>query len=183
MGPSGLEFFSGAGFGGVPSRPTGTFFAFALENTTLGARLCAGSPAKACPCGNAGIDTSGCAHTGGVGGCLSAQGSLSILRDDLRLEASDLPPNQFVLPFVSPVSQGPDPVGDGLLCLGSPAMRLDLAQSNAAGQAGFGPNLGTPIGWLAGETWTVQLAFRDLAGSPCSSSLNFTGALSLTLEP
>lgn len=180
MGPTGPELFAGSAFAGSP--PTGAFYSFRLRGTTLGSRLCAGSTPGLCPCGNTGAGTAGCAHTAAPGGRLSASGSLSVAQDDLRLLATDLPTGQPAVPFVSMAMQAPMPAGDGLLCLGGTPQAAGLAISGTAGKAGFGPGLGALTGWQVGETWTVQVAFRDSA-FVCGSGLQWTSALALTLEP
>lgn len=137
----------------------------------------------ACPCGNAGGAGEGCANSSGSGGVLGAGGSDSAGSDDLVLEASNLLTNQPALAFVGlDRINGGNGVsfGDGLRCAGTSVVRLGVDQPDGAGNASWGPGLGSLGNWGAGDVRRFQIWYRNPAGGPCSSGFNLTNGLEVT---
>jgi len=149
-----------------------------------GAGFCYG---VVCPCGNDDAEA-GCANSLGMGAYLRGTGSSSVSADDLTLFATNVPPKQFGLFFMSAGEAAPTTIGDGLLCsTGAGGFhRLGMLQGDSFGfynqsqlvlymQTNFGPNAQiTP-----GSTWQFQLWYRDEAGS-CGTGFNTTNAYEVT---
>jgi len=138
-----------------------------------------GRGATPCPCGNdspVGAQR-GCRNSTGDGGLALASGSNSVSAADLELRGSQLPPNQagFVVASTSDINI---PLGDGVLCLGNPQVRLPLRFSDDEGnmtQDDLGSLL--PIG--AGDRYWFQFFFRD-TGGPCGSGFNLTNGVAVS---
>lgn len=98
---------------------------------------------------------------------LLAAGTASVFVNDLVLHANSLPPQVLTLAFYGQ-ARTPSPLGDGLLCVGAPLVRLPPQQISGSsglasrvvdltqGSASQGP--GRIDG---GETWSFQLWYRD----------------------
>jgi hypothetical protein len=143
------------------------------------------------PCGN-GVTTDvpgGCLNSIGVKAFFFANGGgVSVSADDLVLVAGNLPTFQFGLGFMGGGATSL-PFGDGLRCVapGSAGLyRLPVQNSGASGVIAIGPGLVAftashfpPPGQIqAGQTWKMQVMYRDPAG-PCGSGFNLTNALSI----
>lgn len=151
-----------------------------------GIPFCQGNGAlAACPCGNDGAsdDRGGCLNSTGAGGLLAGTGSASVAADDLGFVASQVPVNQFCILFAGDQSVAEVPIGDGLRCVGGSLVRLGLRPTGAAGVATWSGGLGASGGWLAGDSRSFQVWYRDPLGSPCGTNFNVTHALSVTLLP
>ena len=141
-------------------------------------------------CGGSGsIGTRYCSpaqgNSSGAPGALDVLGSATLADDDLTLQASSLPANQFGL-FVTSQTQGSVSVGSGTLCLGGQIGRFagpgQILNSGAAGT--FSLDLTPSSDWpgnvmapMVGSTWNFTTWFRDIG-----STSNFTDAVSLTFQ-
>jgi hypothetical protein len=129
-----------------------------------------------CPCNNAGISFSGCAHSASeLGARLQASGTASITSDTLLLKGSRLPNTSAV--FVQGTQQANGGLGtlfgDGLLCVGGSLLRLG-ARVPAAGLASYPQPGDAPVSVkglvpAAGTVRHYQVLFRN-PGAFCSPS-------------
>jgi hypothetical protein len=170
----------------MPKLGFGSVHVYSLpENATP---YCFGS---GCPCGNS-DSTAGCANSTGSGGLLAACGTTSVATDDLVLTASSLRPRSAGL-LAMGAGSASAPAGDGRLCIASGSLgtfRYAPTASNDAGMIVEGPGLVSashtlfgPLGWIAaGQTWHLQMVYRDGAGS-CGNGLNATNAIAVTFVP
>jgi sugar lactone lactonase YvrE len=158
------------------------------ESTSFPGVVYCSADAAACPCSNGGDGTSGCANSTGAGGTLSASGSPSLLNDTLVLTAGGLVPMKPCLFFsgANRVNGGAGlPFGDGLRCAGFEAVRIQVTDVNAAGEATTSVEVSTNGQAYAhtidvGETVNYQCWYRDEATvSPCGNSFNTTNGYSL----
>ncbi|MCP3916771.1 MAG: hypothetical protein GY711_14540 [bacterium] len=142
---------------------------FTVARGTLGSRYC--SPANA--------------NSSGVPARITAEGSLSVVANDLMLLAEDVPVGEFGYFLVgSNQGQAQPPGSQGVLC-------LTCGFQGCSGIGRYTTNIFQgPVGTLAvdltalplsppqpvlpGETWNFQAWFRDLGSN------NFTDAVSLT---
>jgi iduronate 2-sulfatase len=132
-----------------------------------------------CPCGNESVigDREGCLNSTGVGAVLSATGSTSVTSDNLVLHMTQGPPNQFSL-----LIQGNEPkslfLGDGIQCVGSPIVRLEVILLDATGSGSSTDSMVTKGGVSPGDTRYYQQWFRDPGpGSACGNESNLTNGL------
>lgn len=113
-------------------------------------------------------------------------GSPALIDQDLTLQASALPPNQFGI-FITSRTAGSNPLGSGILCLSGQIGRFSRpGEIQSTGTAGaFELPVDFSLTWpvsgvsspLVGETWIFSAWFRDGAlGS------NFTDAVALTFQ-
>ncbi len=165
-----------------PQNPgQGSVSIVALDSVPQHAAYCFGT---SCPCGNL-ADEGGCRNSTGAGGRLSATGSLSVRRADLRLIADRLPRGRVAL-LVLGRSPTWSLAGDGLLCVGGGARGVHVVGGPRwTGRAGLVEYSGVPLGddvANAGEARYLQLLYRDPAG-PCSQQFNASNALALSLVP
>jgi hypothetical protein len=131
----------------------------------------------------------GCVNSSGLGARLEAEGSSSIVADDLTLVLTQLPPNTTALMLMAQQTSRLA-WGDGLLCIGgmSKIFRLPPAlDSGPNGTATAGPGLvalsltplvPVPGGIQAGDTWNFQGYYRDSLG--CGSGFNSSNGVSVT---
>jgi hypothetical protein len=137
---------------------------------TLGTRYC--SPASQ--------------NSSGTSGTLDLAGSAVLADNDLTLEASGLPQNQFGL-FVTSQTTGSATVGSGTLCVAGQIGRFSgpgqIQNSGASGSFSLAVDLtgGWPVAGVnapaPGETWHFTTWFRDVGATS-----NFTDAVSLTFQ-
>lgn len=144
---------------------------------TAAPSFCAGT---GCACGNDDA-SSGCTNSTGLGSQLSyAGGTLGVAADDLLLRARDLPSGQSGVLFAS---RNTTQVifGDGLRCVGSPAVRYPVQMADAAGdlEQALVASLGS---FMAGETGFFQVWYRDPVG-PCLGGFNLSSGLAITFLP
>tara|TARA_R110002126_G_scaffold6119_18_gene32331 strand:- start:22022 stop:23149 length:1128 start_codon:yes stop_codon:yes gene_type:complete len=150
--------------------PVGTF-GVALQGLDLrfqpiGLPLCSGQP-----------------NSTGVDAEILISGSTTIAANHLRLDVSDLPPNQFGI-FVMGQFPGNIPVGQGILCLGLPFVRFpnNILDSGLSGTVFLEPDLTSlpsMTTFLPGDTWGFQYWTRDL--NPGMTS-NLSGAARVTFQ-
>ena len=132
------------------------------------------------------------ANSTGASGEISASGSADVSDNDVTLQATSLPANQFGI-FVVSQTQGfvPNPGGSsGNLCLGGAIGRYNqpgqILHTGAAGEMTLALDLSqtpTPnalIAITAGETWSFQGWYRDVVGTGPTS--NFTDGLAIAFE-
>jgi len=119
-------------------------------------------------------------NSSGQPGLLTVSGSASLSRNDLVLNASQLPPGEQATFFFSFGSQR-TPLGDGYLCVTPPlGATSQSVVSNNLGEATLQVDFGR-LGLLAGQIVYIQCAYRDSLGGP--AGYNFTDGLLLTLCP
>lgn len=116
----------------------------------------------------------------GQSATIYANGSASVLTNDLQLWAEGLPVGQVGQFFYGSMAQS-TPLGNGFLCLtGSPA-RFPLTPTFGIGVATqVVDNQALPIGGgsiTAGTTWRFQFVYRDVAGG--GSGFNLTDGLEI----
>jgi hypothetical protein len=135
-GDGGRVSFSSASTQLVPNDLNDLADAFVHE-CRYATSFCVGTDA-ACPCGNGGFLSSGCANALTRGAFLTTLGLGSVAHDSLTLVAYELPPSTPVVFLQGLTSLGNGlPFGDGLRCVGGPITRLGLRWSND-GHAAFG---------------------------------------------
>lgn len=109
-----------------------------------------------------------------------AEGTTSIGGQDLSLIAQPLPTNSNGFFLYARSQAAPTPVSGGLLCLGSPIVRLNQFVFNS-GNTGLAtlelPYGSLPVPVAAGETWSFQYWYRNGGGS------NFSTGLTLQFTP
>ncbi|MFT7669377.1 MAG: subtilisin-like proprotein convertase family protein [Planctomycetota bacterium] len=160
---------------------TEIFTPFALAGFCFG-----DGSAAACPCGNGGDGTVGCANSSGFGARLDASGLGSVSNDSLVLSASGVSPSRPGLFFEGQTlhNAGLGVVfGDGLRCAGAPIRRLDIVFSDADGLAQSTSAISLSSNLQAGDSRAYQYWYRDGRGAPCGSSFNLTNGLLLTWLP
>jgi len=138
-----------------------------------------------CPCGNysAPGDDVGCTNSTGAGASLRAFGSDSLASRTLYFEATNTPPLASLFFVWAPGGPGSGvPTFDGLRVLGPGAARFLPALTRPDGVCLSGIDLPVLAVWSAGQTISVQAAYRDGPG-PCGSGVNFTNGVSVTLTP
>ena len=127
------------------------------------------------------LGTNECPWGSGDRARLRSTGSLAADDESLTLAARDLEPGALVV-FAASSASAQIPFGDGTLCIGSPAIRLNRVPDVAAGLgvifrdvAFDDPRL---AGLVAGSTWTFQ-AWHTHSQSPMR---RLTNAVRLTLN-
>lgn len=152
----------------------------------VGTPLCFGdgSEGTACPCGNESSLGSGggCESSTGLGAVLSGSGSDQVAVDDLALHAIQARANVPGI-FLQGATAISVPFKDGLLCVGAPTERLQIAFTDAAGAATSTSSITTEGHVSPGDTRVYQYWFRDPGGvSPCGTGSNFTNALEISWQ-
>ncbi|MEM9379739.1 MAG: hypothetical protein AAGB93_07285, partial [Planctomycetota bacterium] len=126
----------------------------------------------------------GAPNSVGPGGSLHAAGTRSIADDDLVIAAEGMPTGTFALLVRGP-SPARFPFGDGYLCVDpfSPGLTrvLPVRPVDASGGAAWPIDLATATAPAAGESWTFQALYRDVAGG--GAGFNGTDALTATFVP
>lgn len=154
---------------------------------TIG-RFCVGDGSlTGCPCGNLGLDGHGCANgTHASGARLSADGSSSLLADDLVFRVDAVPAMEPVIlasSTQSPLGQTPLMIGDGLLCLRGQLQRIEVSFAGADGGCTFRSVASSQSGLGPGATLHYQAWYRDSVNSPCSGAANLSAGLSVLWVP
>jgi hypothetical protein len=138
-----------------------------------------GGPIGSGYCGPANVNSTG------QPGLISATGRAYAHLDQVRLEATQLPPNEFGM-FITSQTQGfaTPPGSQGNLCLGGAIGRFTAAagSTGAAGRLQLDVDTNAiptspPAQIQPGQTWNFQAWFRDVNPGPTS---NFTDAVSVT---
>lgn len=129
----------------------------------------------ACPCGNFGVDGSGCSNTEGAGVLLSAHGDPVVAADDLVLRASGGPANQPGI-LVQGDAYAAAPLKDGVLCAAGATDRLQVIFFDAAGELQSTDPLAAAGQAAPGQTRIYQLWYRN-PGGPCGTGSNFSNGV------
>lgn len=120
--------------------------------------------------------------TGGTA-VMAYAGSTSISANNFQLLTTGAPANKLAL-YAYSATQANTPAGNGILCLGSPFIRLPAITTNSTGGAGYLLNFGNlpaagPI--LPGNTRNFVLWYRDPAAG--GANFNFSNGLSVQFCP
>ncbi|MCP3915247.1 MAG: hypothetical protein GY711_06810 [bacterium] len=130
------------------------------------------------------------ANSTGLPAVISAAGSPFVIENNVALEASALPPNQFGY-FLASRTRGfiANPAGSqGNLCLGGQILRFaragEVQFSGSAGEFSLALDLtdfpsSPPLAVAPGEEWNFQGWFRDQDPGPTS---NFTQGITIVFE-
>ncbi|MFT4542041.1 MAG: hypothetical protein ACI841_001129 [Planctomycetota bacterium] len=106
---------------------------------------------------------------------ISAMGSRSVQTNNLRLEASPLPTNQFGIFYYGP-TQMQAPFGDGYRCVSGQTFRLPVTSAGSAGVLSTQLDLANPSEPGAqitpGSTHFFQAWYRDPNGGPVGFNLS-----------
>jgi hypothetical protein len=161
-----------------------------LTQCAPGTPVCLGDGSGiACPCGNSGATSSGCANSVEANGArLSSIGIPSIASDTFVLAGSGMP-NGPCLYLQSTDAAGSGqgfPFGDGILCAAGTITRLGVS-INALGASTF-PTSGTTLSSIGGVTSSgtllnYQVWYRDAASFCSTATFNLTNGYQITWAP
>ncbi|MCP3917914.1 MAG: hypothetical protein GY711_20395 [bacterium] len=173
----------------MPAMKPGPYDVLWFEFTVAGApgstSFCPGDGSQLpCPCANESVpgNGEGCRNATGFGGLLLASGTTGVTSDDLLLHATHLTPGGTTLLFASMQPQSTAlQVGDGLLCIAPPLVRMSFAAADSTGTLSWGPGLAVTAGWAAGDIVHLQAAYRSTG--PCGTGFLFTNGVAVTLTP
>lgn len=128
-----------------------------------------------CPC--SGDADAGCTNSTGSGALLKALGSGSLAAYDLALRVSGLPGGSLVLGLAS-TNTARLVLGDGILCLGGPIIRIGVRGASPAGIAHFGASaaIGIPLP-SPSDVLHYQVWYRDTPIGSCGAGSNLTNAV------
>ncbi len=168
---------------GAPSVSTslllvGRYALFAGE-TPMTASLCHGDGSLvSCPCGNNSAPGAeeGCSHGSGTGAKLIATGSSSVVANDLQLIVIQAQALQTSI-LLQGASLIASPFKDGLLCAGSPSVRIETVNLDGAGIGRTTSSIATVGGVSPGQTRYYQHWFRDPVTSACGQGSNLSQAI------
>jgi hypothetical protein len=140
----------------------------------------------ACPCGNSGASTHGCAHSASAIGSwlLQTAGNDSVASDDVVLRLGNIPGGTPCLFFQGTAQSAGSAFGDGLLCVGGTITRLAVAFS-VSGIATCPPGL-VSLGGIppTGGMRTYQVWYRDADPTFCTAStFNLSNGLAIYWAP
>ena len=140
-----------------------------------------GSPA---PCGNTGATGNGCANGSDPNGAhLAASGVADTNNDSVVLHGTGLAPGQPGLYFQgdNAVNGGlGNPFGDGLRCVGTNVVRLQVVTADAGGASSTTVQISVAGGVAPGDVKHYQLWYRDPAGSQCGFGFNLTNGYTIS---
>ena len=130
-----------------------------------------------CPVNNPGAPGHGCDNSLGTGGAvLMASGMPSLAKDSMVLSVADLPPGTTAVFLQGRRLSNPSyPFGDGLMCIGGPA--IQLAMKRTAGGVSMFPDSGDQSLSQAGKvpymgrSVIYQVLYRDVG--PASGTAKF----------
>ncbi len=154
-----------------------------------------GSP----PCDNCGTSTTGCGNSAGAGATLEAYGSSwtanqaclgasvgSVSR--LVLLAEGMPAQQVCLFFQGdqqvpgPSNDTGQPFGDGLRCVETNVIKIEVVTTDAAGRAATTVDVAATGQVQVGDRKHYQARYRD-PGGLCMNGFNLTNGLELLWDP
>jgi Tol biopolymer transport system component len=171
----------------VPNDTNGIADAFVHE-CRASTPFCTGT-ASACPCGNAGAGSAGCANAITPGVFLQTLGQASVAVDTLTLVASSVPPNAPVM-FLQGLgfSAGGFPFGDGLRCVSGATTRLALRFASSGtlmyGFIGTDPLLSVQGAVALGGDWRYYQAWYRSPQAFCTSAtFNLSNGASVLWSP
>jgi len=164
--------------------------AFLLEVPPTADVLCvgdgtfdAGSGAVLCPCVNESAlgAGEGCRNSQGHGAILTVSGTFKVASGDAVFSVSQARPSQPGM-----LVQGAALTGfsfkDGILCMGTPTERVEVAFTNASGEAQTVGNISALGNVSPGDTRYYQFWYRDPNLSPCGFGSNFSQGLGVLWE-
>jgi acetyl esterase/lipase len=169
---------------------------FLIERLTAGhsagVAYCFGDRSSSdCPCSNFSAPTSysGCLNSIGLAGRLRAEGRSILSNDSLVLLGSSMTNSSatYVVGTVMEASGAGTEMGDGLLCISGPFIRL-ATKFNVNGSSRFPDFGGTPIstaltGVAPGMTRYFQVLYRDNNLFCKLQSFNLTNGVAVTFVP
>jgi hypothetical protein len=153
--------------------------------------FCSGDGSNtACPCGNSGQGTRGCANSvDALGARIAGTGRASTNANTFALQGSGMPSSSPCLYFQGTAiattgATAGVTFGDGLLCLSGSIIRLAVVFNDPSGASSYGmPSVavwsagGVP---LSGGKRYYQIWYRDAASFCTSSNYNLTNGLDVT---
>lgn len=146
------------------------------SGSTNGRPLCASSiDAAPCPCGNFGMDGSGCSNSVGVGVLLTATGDPVVASDTVVLHASGGPSNRPGM-IVQGTAYSATPLKDGVLCAAGSTDRLEVIFFDSTGRLQSSSSLAATGQASVGQTRIYQLWYRN-PGGPCATGSNFSNGI------
>jgi hypothetical protein len=170
---------------GVSSADISTM-AISLEVLEPGFPFCFGID---CPCANLGA-TGGCSNSLGRGAEMRAQGSNSVLADDLVITVDQLPANSWGIVYMGS-QPNHSALGDGILCTGGgyPLYRFPIQNSGPGGSITQGTGLAAyaslnfdALGQITpGGTQLFQIWYRNPTG-PCGVGFNTSNGYSVSFS-
>jgi hypothetical protein len=133
---------------------------------------------NACPCGNLAVpgSDSGCVNSTGIGATLRSLGSVDIAADDLALMVDDAPSSVPGM-LISGQTETAFAFRDGVLCAGSPTLRLQVLFTDANGYALSSVPLAATESLVPGDQRVYQYWFRDPQTGPCGTGSNLSNAV------
>lgn len=137
----------------------------------------------ACPCANESVLGSGegCRNSQGHGAILSVTGSLTVAGADTAFSATQARPSQPGMILQGAAFQS-IVFKDGILCMGNPTERVEVAFTNAFGNAQTAGDIAANGNVSPGQTRYYQYWYRDPALSPCGNGSNFSQGLQIDWE-
>ncbi|MEM6928273.1 MAG: hypothetical protein AAF602_15170 [Myxococcota bacterium] len=175
-----------------PSFDLGGFIVNLAGNTCAGTgTIEVACPGVGCPCGNdSSASDEGCLNSTGLGGKLAWTGGTSVAADDLSLELSNLPTEEFSMVVAGSLTDSCSPLGDGLSgLLPSYPTFMHFPVQSTGPNGGYSTGAGVPQRLatltnqnsldLIGTTWRFQGVYRDqnLNNSPCATGFNLTNVV------
>ncbi|MCA8981282.1 MAG: hypothetical protein H6831_02595 [Planctomycetes bacterium] len=159
--------------------------AFLIDRGPLAETICVGDGTYdigggpiACPCVNESTlgAGEGCKNSQGHGAKLSVSGSLTVAAGNAVFSATQARPVQPGM-LVQGATLQAIPFKDGILCMGNPTERVEVAFTDAGGNAQTVGNIAVLGNVSPGDTRYYQYWYRDPALSPCGTGSNFSQGL------
>jgi len=155
--------------------------AFLIDRGPRPTTICLGDGSgTACPCVNESAlgAGEGCSNSQGHGAILSVAGSLTVAGADTVFSATQARPSQPGM-LVQGVNLIGIPFKDGILCMGAPTERVEVAFTDVNGDAATLGDIATLGNVSPGDTRHYQYWYRDPNISPCGFGSNFSQGLTI----